>query len=79
MHRALSVSNRILCAFALFGGLGSAAWAGPADQASLTDKLKALEFRELGPAVMGRDENRTAIRAVCVPWTADKTDFVVRL
>jgi photosystem II stability/assembly factor-like uncharacterized protein len=53
MHRSLSVSKAILCVLVLFGGLTNAAWAGPADQPSPTDKLKALEFREIGPAVMG--------------------------
>ena len=38
----------------LFGGvLFAGAEARPADQPNLTDKLKNLELREIGPAVMG--------------------------
>jgi photosystem II stability/assembly factor-like uncharacterized protein len=38
----------------LCGGLwGSVALARPGDQANFTDKLKNLEFREIGPATMG--------------------------
>ena len=38
---------------ALCGVLAMGAFAGPADQPNPTDKLKNLEFREIGPAIMG--------------------------
>ena len=42
----------------VFGAMLMCVWAtnaiaGPADQPNTTDKLKNLEFRELGPATMG--------------------------
>jgi len=37
----------------LCGALATAGVAGPADQPNPTDKLKHLEFREIGPATMG--------------------------
>jgi photosystem II stability/assembly factor-like uncharacterized protein len=45
---------RLAVAAGLFGGAltaGAGAW--PADQPNPTDKLKSLELREIGPAVMG--------------------------
>jgi len=45
--------KRTLAAGLCCGGLALGAHASPADQASPTDKWKNLEFREIGPAVMG--------------------------
>jgi photosystem II stability/assembly factor-like uncharacterized protein len=53
MNRFLPASRIALGLAALFGALATAAVAGPADQPNTTDKLKNLEFREIGPAIMG--------------------------
>src|SRR6266849_3993402 len=42
----------LVCATSL-GALAMSAQAAPGDQPNLTDKLKNLEFREIGPAIMG--------------------------
>jgi len=53
MNRFSPVLRIALSLAALYGALGTAALAGPADQPNPTDKLKNLEFREIGPATMG--------------------------
>ena len=53
MNRVSSVLRIALVAAAFCGVLAVAAFAGPADQPNPTDKLKNLEFREIGPATMG--------------------------
>jgi len=53
MNRVSSVLRIAVVATAFWGVLAVAAFAGPADQPNPTDKLKNLEFREIGPATMG--------------------------
>ncbi len=53
MNQFSSVLRIALAAVAFCGALATAALPGPADQPNPTDKLKNLEFRELGPATMG--------------------------
>jgi len=53
MNRFLPVLRIALGLAALCGALATAAPAGPADQPNPADKLKNLEFREIGPAIMG--------------------------
>jgi photosystem II stability/assembly factor-like uncharacterized protein len=53
MKRIWNALCTILFGLILIGALAADAWAGPADSASPTEKLKNLEFRELGPATMG--------------------------
>jgi len=51
-HKRSGLRRLLGCAFVL-GVLPARALAGPADQPKPTDKFKSLEFREIGPAVMG--------------------------
>src|ERR1700731_272247 len=54
MRVLVALALRIVWAAGLFCGALAADVRGvPADQSRLTDKLKNLSFRELGPAVMG--------------------------
>jgi photosystem II stability/assembly factor-like uncharacterized protein len=53
MRRALSTLRIILAPGIFCLALGFAWPVGSAGQSSVTDKLKNLEFREIGPAVMG--------------------------
>lgn len=53
MRRVLSTLRIVLTAGIFFAGFAVSAPARPGDQSNLTDKLKNLEFREIGPAVMG--------------------------
>ncbi len=53
MKHVPSVLRTVLAAALLYGAFAMVAYAAPADQPSPTDKLKNLEFRELGPATMG--------------------------
>src|SRR5690242_8908189 len=53
MRRVLSTLRIVLTAGIFFAGFAVSAPARPGGQSSLTDKLKNLEFREIGPAVMG--------------------------
>lgn len=53
MHRTTSVLRTILAAGIFCAGAAFTTLAGPAGQSSPTDKLKNLEFREIGPAIMG--------------------------
>ncbi|MGB9464584.1 MAG: hypothetical protein WBR10_05685, partial [Candidatus Acidiferrum sp.] len=53
MRRALSTLRIILAPGIFCLGLALALPAGSAGQSSTTDKLKNLEFREIGPAIMG--------------------------
>ncbi len=53
MNRVSSVLRIAVVVTAFWGVLAIAAFAGPADQPNPTDKLKNLEFREIGPATMG--------------------------
>ncbi len=53
MNRVSSVLRIAVAVTAFWGVLTVAAFAGPADQPNPTDKLKNLEFREIGPATMG--------------------------
>jgi photosystem II stability/assembly factor-like uncharacterized protein len=53
MNRVSSVLRIAVMVTVIWGVLAVAAFAGPADQPSPTDKLKDLEFREIGPATMG--------------------------
>jgi photosystem II stability/assembly factor-like uncharacterized protein len=52
MNRLSPVLRIALC-LALCGAMATTAVAGPADQPNPADKLKNLEFREIGPAIMG--------------------------
>src|SRR4029077_11276499 len=53
MHRALSALRIVLTAGIFCVGLAMVTPGGAVAQSSATDKLKNLEFREIGPAVMG--------------------------
>jgi photosystem II stability/assembly factor-like uncharacterized protein len=54
MRVSSAFALKLVLAAGLFAGaLAPPAQAAPPDQPNLTDKLKNLEFRELGPAVMG--------------------------
>jgi photosystem II stability/assembly factor-like uncharacterized protein len=53
MHRALSALRIVLTAGIFCAGLAMVTPGGAVAQSSATDKLKNLEFREIGPAVMG--------------------------
>jgi len=53
MNRVSPVLRIAAVVTAFWGMLAVAAFAGPADQPNPTDKLKNLEFREIGPATMG--------------------------
>src|SRR5205085_11578366 len=53
MKRGWSALRMVLTAGLCGSSWASAAVAGPGDQANLADKLKNLEFREIGPATMG--------------------------
>src|SRR5580698_9532017 len=53
MNRSSSALRMILAAATLCVGLTMVAPVETAGQANPTDKLKNLEFREIGPAVMG--------------------------
>jgi photosystem II stability/assembly factor-like uncharacterized protein len=53
MKRVWSAAGTVVLAGIFFGAWAVQMHAGPADQANPTDKFKALEFREIGPAVMG--------------------------
>ncbi len=53
MRRALSALRVVLTAGLFCVGLAMVTPGGAAAQSSATDKLKNLEFREIGPAVMG--------------------------
>jgi photosystem II stability/assembly factor-like uncharacterized protein len=53
MNRRQCVLSIIPTVAALCGTSAPCARAAAADQPNLTDKLKSLEFREIGPAVMG--------------------------
>lgn len=53
MHRVLPALGKILAVALLFSAFAIRTGSAPADQSSPTDKLKNLEFRELGPATMG--------------------------
>jgi photosystem II stability/assembly factor-like uncharacterized protein len=53
MNRVSSVLRIAAVATAFSGVLAFAAFAGPADQPNPADKLKNMEFREIGPATMG--------------------------
>jgi photosystem II stability/assembly factor-like uncharacterized protein len=53
MKPALNALRTIVAGVLLTGAFGAHTPAVPADQPSPTDKFKNLEFRELGPAVMG--------------------------
>src|SRR5260370_4464504 len=52
MNRVSSVLRIAVAVMAFWCVLAVAAFAGPADQPNPTDKLKNLEFREIGPATM---------------------------
>src|SRR5207245_6587627 len=51
-HKRNALGAIVMCALSL-GVLAPNVLAAPGDQASPTDKFKNLEFREIGPAVMG--------------------------
>ena len=53
MLRVSPAVGKILLAGSISCGLALGALAAPADQANTTDKLKSLEFRSIGPAIMG--------------------------
>lgn len=53
MHGAMSALKTILAAGVFCVATALTVMAGPGGQANPTDKLKNLEFREIGPAVMG--------------------------
>src|SRR6267143_1588941 len=53
MNRVSSVLRIAVVVTVIWGVLAVAAFAGPTDQPNPTDKLKNLEFREIGPATMG--------------------------
>ena len=53
MKRVWSAAGIVVLVGIFLGALAAKMHAGPADQSNPTDKFKALEFREIGPAVMG--------------------------
>jgi len=53
MNRVSPVLRIAVVVTAFWGVLAGAVFAGPADQPNPADKLKNLEFREIGPATMG--------------------------
>src|ERR1700747_3867109 len=53
MNRLQNGLRNSLVSAAFLGALAMCAKAAPGDQANPTDKFKALEFREIGPATMG--------------------------
>ena len=53
MKRVWCAAGTVALVGIFFGAPAAKLHAGPADQANPTDKFKALEFREIGPAVMG--------------------------
>lgn len=53
MRRVLSTLRIVLTAGLFCAAVAASAPARPGGQANLTEKLKNLEFREIGPAVMG--------------------------
>ncbi|MGC1264682.1 MAG: hypothetical protein WA853_00255 [Candidatus Acidiferrum sp.] len=53
MNRAMCMVGAILAGGIFFAGTAIATPPGAADQSSVTEKLKNLEFREIGPAIMG--------------------------
>jgi photosystem II stability/assembly factor-like uncharacterized protein len=53
MRRVLSALRIVLTAGLFCAASAAPAPAGPGGQSNLTEKLKNLEFREIGPAVMG--------------------------
>jgi photosystem II stability/assembly factor-like uncharacterized protein len=53
MLRVSPAVGKILLAGSISCGLALGALAAPADQPNITDKLKNLEFRSIGPAIMG--------------------------
>jgi photosystem II stability/assembly factor-like uncharacterized protein len=53
MKQLWNALRTILTGAAVLGALALSTLAGPGDQPKPTDKFKTLEFREIGPAVMG--------------------------
>src|SRR5437899_11652124 len=53
MKYLLSALRTTLIAVAFLGAFSGSALAAPGEQQNSTDKFKNLEFREIGPAVMG--------------------------
>src|ERR1700737_2446317 len=53
MKHTWNALRAILACAAILGALAMSALAAPGDQPNLADKLKNLEFREIGPATMG--------------------------
>jgi photosystem II stability/assembly factor-like uncharacterized protein len=53
MPRMPAILRIIFVGMLFFGALAASATPAPGDQPNSSDKLKNLEFRELGPAVMG--------------------------
>src|SRR6266849_1597905 len=53
MKRMRNALRKILACAASLGALVMNAQSAPGDQPNLADKFKNLEFREIGPAIMG--------------------------
>src|SRR5580700_8441848 len=53
MNHAWKALRTILAAVVMFGGLAMNTVATPGDQPNPAEKFKHLDFREIGPAVMG--------------------------